>query len=185
MHRRLVTRLPFFLVLLPCLCLGSAGCTFYLKAKKVDRILDQTACRTGYVLMVMEREYAIRAEVFKERIQPVISSDSKRHRRLSKCLEKMSRMLERARKDRKRMLELDAQARALFAGKKRISNRDPEWGTLEKLRDEFEKIASRMQKAGSRFANALIDFDQKASRVEKASYCREVGGGSEAPGSPE
>jgi hypothetical protein len=171
MYTRLVTRLTFFPTLLLCLCLGSAGCTFYLKAKKVDRILDQTACQTGYVLMVMQREYAIREEVFKQRIQPVIAPDSKRHRRLSKRLEKMSRMLEKARKDRVRMLELDAQARALFSGKKRISNRDPEWDTLEKLRDEFEKIAARMQKAGSRFANALIDFDQKAATVKNADYC--------------
>ena len=124
--KKLVMRPPSVLALLVCLQLGSAGCTFHLQAKKVHNILDKTACQTGYALTVMEREYDIRAEMFKERIQPVITPDSKKHRRLSKRLEKMSRMLERARKDRIRMLELDAQARALFEGKKKISNRDPQ-----------------------------------------------------------
>jgi len=59
----------------------------------------------------------------------------------------------------------------LFADRKRISNRDPKWDTLEKLQDEYEKIANRMHKAGSRFANALIDFDQKASTVKNAAHC--------------
>jgi hypothetical protein len=181
------TRIAMRLTLLLCLYLGSAGCTFHLKAKKVHNILDKTACQTGYALTVMEREYKIRAEMFKERIQPVIAPDGKKHRRLSKRLEKMSRMLERAKKDRKRMQELDAEARALFDGKKKISNRDPKWDTLEKLRDEYEKIANRMHKAGSRFANALIDFDRKASTVRNAAFCRDAGGGSagfEAPQSP-
>ena len=171
MHTRPVMRLPFVLVLL--LCLGGAGCTFHYPVKKVNRMLDKYACQTGYALMVMEREYAIRAEVFKERIQPVIAPDSKQHRRLTKRLEKMSRMLEQAKKDRKRMLEIDVNAKVLFAGKKKISNRDPEWDQLQKLRDEYEELGSRMHKAGSRFANALIDFDQKASRVKNAPYCRE------------
>jgi hypothetical protein len=173
MNRRPAVHLQLCHILPLCLCLGGAGCTFHYQSKKIQRMLDQHLCQTGYALMVMEREYAIRAEVFRERIQDVVVPDSKRHRRLSKRLDKMSRMLERARKDRKRMLEIDARARSLFADKKKISNRDPEWDTLQKLRDEYEEIGNRLQKAGSSFANALIDFDQKAARVEKAAYCRE------------